>query len=87
MFQDFSIVVFVTFSTKINYGKCPRTRPILPPENIEVTHFCYRLCLSKDYIAAGMIKPMKISNETLGNRSRDPQSRRKMPKISALRRD
>jgi hypothetical protein len=65
----------------------PTHRPPLSPENISCTHFCYRLSRPKGHSAAGMTVSMKISNETLGNRTRDLTVYREVPQISALRRD
>ena len=49
----------------------PTHRPPLPPGNIHGTHFCQRLSQPQDHSAAGRIKSMKNSNDTIGNRNRD----------------
>jgi hypothetical protein len=48
-----------------------RTGRLHPPENIPGTHFCYRLSRPQCHSAAGRIKSMKNSNDTIGNRTRD----------------
>jgi hypothetical protein len=48
-----------------------RTGRLYPPGNIPGTHFCYRLSRPQGHRAAGRIKPMTNSNDTLGNRTRD----------------
>jgi hypothetical protein len=49
----------------------PTHRPPLPPGNILGTHFCQRLSRPQGHSAAGRMKSMKNSNDTIGNRSRD----------------
>ena len=51
----------------------PTQRPPLHPGNIPGTNFCWRLSLPKGqgHSAAGMITPMKNSNDIIGNRIRD----------------
>jgi hypothetical protein len=48
----------------------PTHRPPLPAGNIPGTHFCWRLSRPQSHNAAGRMS-MKISNDTIGNRSRD----------------
>jgi hypothetical protein len=50
----------------------PTHRPPLPPGIISGTHFCYCLSQAQGNIAAGRIMSMKNSNDTIGNRTRDP---------------
>jgi hypothetical protein len=45
--------------------------PPLVPVNIPSTHFCYRLCQPQSHIATGRITSIKISNDTIDNRTRD----------------
>ena len=47
------------------------TGRLYPRENIPGTHFCQRLSRSQGHSAAGSVKPMKNSNDTIGNRTRD----------------
>jgi hypothetical protein len=47
----------------------PTHRPPLLPGNIPGTHFCERLSQSQGHSAAGRIKSMKNSNDTIGNES------------------
>ena len=47
------------------------TGRLYPPENIPGTHFCYRLSRLQDHSAAGRIMSMKVSNNTIGNRTLD----------------
>ena len=49
----------------------PTHRPPLPPGNIPGTHFCQKLSQPQNHSAAGRIKSMKNSNDTIGNRTRD----------------
>jgi hypothetical protein len=49
----------------------PMHRPPLPPGNNPGTHFCQRLSRPQCHSAAERIMPMKNSNDTIGNRSRD----------------
>ena len=42
----------------------PTQRPLLPPENVPGTHFCYRLSQPQGHSAAGRIISMKNSNRT-----------------------
>jgi len=44
---------------------------LYPPGNIPGTHFCYRLSRPQGHSAAGRIRSMKISSDTIGNRTRD----------------
>ena len=46
-------------------------RPPLSPGNIPSTHFCWRLSQPQGHSAAGRIMPMKNSNDTIGNRTRE----------------
>ena len=48
-----------------------RTGRIYPPGNFPGTHFCQRLSRPQGRSAAGRIMSMKISNNTIGNRSSD----------------
>jgi len=49
-----------------------------PPGNIPGTHFCLRLSRPQYHSGARRIMSMKISNDTMGNRTRD------IPACSAL---
>ena len=66
-------------------GKVVRSthRPPLPPGNIPGTHFCQRLNQPQDHSAAGRITSMKISNNTIGNRTRYLPACREMPQPTA----
>ena len=46
-------------------------RPPLPPGNTPGTDFCYRLSLPEGHSATGRIMSLKISNDTIGNRTRE----------------
>ena len=46
-------------------------RPHLPPGNSPGTHFCQRLSRPQDHSAIGRIMSMKISNDTIWNRTSD----------------
>jgi hypothetical protein len=48
-----------------------RTGRLYPSGNIPDIHFCYRMIQPKGYSSAGRIMSMKISNDTIGNRTRD----------------
>ena len=48
-----------------------RTGRLYPPGNIPSTHFCQGLSQPQGHSAAGRIMPMKNSNDTIGNRTRD----------------
>ena len=50
---------------------CPTHRPPLPPTKYLGTHFCWRLSQHQGHSAAGRIMSMNISNDTIGNRTRD----------------
>jgi hypothetical protein len=47
------------------------TGRLYPPGNIPGTHFCKMLSQPQGHSAAGTIMPMKNSNDTIGNRTRD----------------
>ena len=49
----------------------PVQRPPLPPENIPVIYFCWRLSRPLGKYAAERDKLMKNSNDLIGNRPRD----------------
>ena len=49
----------------------PKHRPPLPPGNIFGAHFFQRLSQPQGYSAAGRIRSMKNSSNTVGNRTRD----------------
>jgi len=59
-------------------------RPPLPPRNIPGTHFCQRLSQLQGHSAAGRIMPMKKSNDTIGNRTRDLPACSAVPQPTAL---
>jgi len=44
----------------------PTHQPPLPPGNIPGTHFCWRLSRPQGHSAAGRIRSMKISKDTIG---------------------
>ena len=46
-------------------------RPLLHPGNTPGTHFCYRLSPPEGHSAIGRITSMKISNDTIRNRTSD----------------
>ena len=48
-----------------------RTGRLYPPGNTSGTHFCEILSQPQDYNVAWRIMPMKNSNDTNGNRTRD----------------
>ena len=48
-----------------------RTGRFYPPGNIPGTHFCYKLSRPQGHSAAGRIMSMEISNDTIGDRTRD----------------
>ena len=62
----------------------PTYRLPLLPGNISGTHFCYRLSEPQGYSAAGRIMPIKNSNDTIGNRTRDLPTCSAMPQPTAL---
>ena len=45
--------------------------PPLAPGNTPGTHFCQRLSRPQGHSATGRIMSLKISNDTIGNRTRD----------------
>jgi len=49
----------------------PRHRPLLPPRKYSWYSFCSRFSRLQGQSAARRIKSMKISDDTIGNRSRD----------------
>ena len=49
----------------------PTHRAPSPPGNTPSTHFCWRLSQTQGHNAAGRIIPMRNSNDTIGNRTRD----------------
>ena len=49
-----------------------RTGRLDPPGNIPGTHLRYRLIQPQGHSAVGRIMSMKNSNDTIGNRTRDP---------------
>jgi len=49
----------------------PTCRPRLPPGHIPDTHFCCWLSRAQGQSAAGRIMSIKISNDTIMNRTRD----------------
>jgi len=55
-----------------------RTGRLYPPGNIPGTNFCWRLSQPQGYSEAGKIMPMKNSNDTIGNRTRDLYSEVKL---------
>jgi hypothetical protein len=46
-------------------------RPPLPPGSTPGTHFCLRLIRPQGHSATGRIMSLKISNDTIGNRTHD----------------
>jgi hypothetical protein len=64
----------------------PTHRPPLPTGNIPGTHFCYRLNQPQGHSAAGRIMSMKISNDTIGNRTRDLLDCGALSQLTASRR-
>jgi hypothetical protein len=63
-FQDIRHMNMVTLSAL-------RTGRLYPAGNISGTHFCYRLSQLQGYSAAGRIRSIKSSNETIRNRTRE----------------
>jgi hypothetical protein len=52
---------------------------IYPAGDIAATHFCWRPSRPQGHSAAGGIMSMKNSNDTIGNRTRDPPTCNAMP--------
>ena len=46
-------------------------RSPISPGHIPGTYFCYRLSRAQGHSVVGRITPMKKSNDTIGNRTRD----------------
>jgi len=65
----------------------PHTSHIYPPGDILGTHFCYRLSLPQSNSAAGRIKSMKNSNDTIGNWTHDLLVCSTVPQPTASPRD
>ena len=53
------------------------------PGNIPGTHVCQRLSRPQGHSAAGMITSTKNSNDTIGNRIRDPPACSAVPQPTA----
>jgi len=70
-------------NTKVVRLSALRTGRLYPPGNIPGTHFYQRLSLHQGHSAAGRIVPMKNSNDTIGNRTRDLPACSSMPQPSA----
>ena len=62
----------------------PMHRLPLPPGNIPGTHFCKKLSQPQGHSATGRIMSMKNSNDTIGNRTRDPLTCSAVPQPTAL---
>ena len=61
-----------------------RTGRLYLPGNIPGTHFCYRLSRPQGHRAAGTIKSMTNSNDTIGKRISDLPACSALPKPTAL---
>jgi hypothetical protein len=61
----------------------PTHRPPLPTGNIPGNHFCWRLSKPWGHSAAGRIMSMKISGDTIGNRTCEVPARSAVPKLTA----
>jgi len=62
-----------------------RTGRLYPSGYIPGTHFCYILSPLRARSAAGRIMSMKISNDTIGNRTRDLPVSSAVPQPTAPR--
>jgi hypothetical protein len=60
-------------TTALDGGKVvnPKHRPPLPPEYAPGTHFCQSLSRPQGHSAIGRVMSMKISSDTIWNRTRD----------------
>jgi hypothetical protein len=63
----------------------PRHRPLLTLRNIPGTHLCWSVSRPQGHSAAGRIKSIKISNNTIGNRTRDLPTCAAVPQSTAPR--
>jgi hypothetical protein len=70
-FRNLRFPDYVTMAQKGGKVVSLTYRPALPPENTPGTHFCYRLSRPQGHSAIGRITPMKNSNDTIWNRTRD----------------
>jgi len=60
-----------------------KQRPTLPTGKIPGTHFSYRVSKPQGHSATGRILSMKISNDTIGNWTRDLPSYSAVPQTTA----